>query len=56
MDCGVQQYISLDSSVHYHPGMTSQASLTAKGAATRDRIVEAAADLILARGVGGTSL
>jgi AcrR family transcriptional regulator len=30
--------------------------LTAKGAATRERIVEAAADLILARGVGGTSL
>jgi AcrR family transcriptional regulator len=30
--------------------------LTTKGAATRDRIVEAAADLVLARGVGGTSL
>jgi AcrR family transcriptional regulator len=30
--------------------------LTAKGAATRARIVEAAADLVLARGVGGTSL
>ncbi|WP_203922642.1 TetR/AcrR family transcriptional regulator [Rugosimonospora africana] len=30
--------------------------LTPKGAATRERIVEAAADLILARGVGGTSL
>ena len=30
--------------------------LTPKGAATRARIVEAAADLILARGVGGTSL
>lgn len=30
--------------------------LTAKGAATRQRIVEAAADLVLARGVGGTSL
>jgi AcrR family transcriptional regulator len=30
--------------------------LTAKGAATRDRIVAATADLILARGVGGTSL
>jgi AcrR family transcriptional regulator len=30
--------------------------LTAKGAATRGRIVEAAADLVLARGVGGTSL
>ena len=32
------------------------ATLTAKGAATRARIVEAAADLVLARGVGGTSL
>ena len=30
--------------------------LTAKGDATRARIVEAAADLVLARGVGGTSL
>src|SRR5262249_2751651 len=30
--------------------------LTAKGAATRDRIVETAADLVLSRGVGGTSL
>jgi AcrR family transcriptional regulator len=30
--------------------------LTAKGAATRARIVAAAADLVLARGVGGTSL
>jgi AcrR family transcriptional regulator len=30
--------------------------LTRKGTATRRRIVEAAADLILARGVGGTSL
>jgi AcrR family transcriptional regulator len=32
------------------------ATLTPKGAATRARIVEAAADLMLARGVGGTSL
>jgi AcrR family transcriptional regulator len=32
------------------------AKLTPKGAATRGRIVEAAADLILARGVGGTNL
>jgi AcrR family transcriptional regulator len=32
------------------------ATLTPKGAATRARIVEAAADLVLARGVGGTSL
>src|SRR3954469_21267266 len=31
-------------------------TLTRKGAATRARIVEAAADLILARGVGGTTL
>src|SRR4051812_45396426 len=31
-------------------------TLTRKGAATRARIVEAAADLILARGVNGTSL
>src|ERR1700742_3542523 len=30
--------------------------LTSKGAATCARIVEAAADLVLARGVGGTSL
>jgi AcrR family transcriptional regulator len=30
--------------------------LTPKGAATRARIVEAATDLVLARGVGGTSL
>ncbi|MCK2237371.1 MULTISPECIES: TetR/AcrR family transcriptional regulator [unclassified Crossiella] len=35
--------------------MTS-ANLTARGAATRSRIVEAAADLLLAHGVGGTSL
>jgi AcrR family transcriptional regulator len=32
------------------------AGLTTKGAATRERIIEAAADLVLARGVGGTSL
>ncbi|GAA2368594.1 transcriptional regulator [Catellatospora methionotrophica] len=32
------------------------ARLTAKGAATRARIVATAADLVLARGVGGTSL
>jgi AcrR family transcriptional regulator len=31
-------------------------TLTPKGLATRSRIVEAAADLVLARGVGGTSL
>src|ERR1700721_1265338 len=31
-------------------------NLTPKGTATRDRIVEVAADLVLARGVGGTTL
>jgi AcrR family transcriptional regulator len=36
--------------------MPATTRFTPKGAATRDRIVEAAADLILARGVGGTSL
>ncbi len=36
--------------------MATAGQLTTKGAATRTRIVEAAADLILARGVGGTSL
>lgn len=36
--------------------MHATARLTPKGAATRGRIVEAAADLILARGVGGTNL
>src|SRR5580692_5792201 len=36
--------------------MSSVATLTQKGTATRARIVEAAADLVLARGVGGTSL
>ena len=36
--------------------MTTGTSLTAKGAATRDRIVVAAADLVLARGARGTSL
>jgi AcrR family transcriptional regulator len=36
--------------------MTAPANLTPKGAATRARIVQAAADLVLARGVGGTSL
>ncbi|WP_345633870.1 TetR/AcrR family transcriptional regulator [Rugosimonospora acidiphila] len=36
--------------------MQSASKLTPKGTATRERIVEAAADLILARGVGGTSL
>lgn len=36
--------------------MTSVAHLTPKGEATRARIVDAAADLVLARGVEGTSL
>ena len=36
--------------------MPATANLTPKGEATGARIVEAAADLILARGVGGTSL
>src|SRR6202051_859229 len=36
--------------------MTSGAGFTERGAATRARIVEAAADLVLARGVGATSL
>ena len=36
--------------------MTSAAHLTPRGAATRARIVEAAADLVLARGAGATSL
>jgi AcrR family transcriptional regulator len=35
---------------------TSPAPLTQKGAATRERIVRAAADLVLARGAQGTSL
>ena len=34
----------------------SATKLTPKGVATRDRIVAATADLVLARGVGGTSL
>jgi AcrR family transcriptional regulator len=36
--------------------MSQSAQLTLKGVATRGRIVKAAADLVLARGVGGTSL
>jgi AcrR family transcriptional regulator len=36
--------------------MPTAATLTSKGAATRGRIVETAADLLLAHGVGGTSL
>jgi AcrR family transcriptional regulator len=38
------------------PVQLSLAKLTPKGIATRARIVEAAADLVLARGAGGTSL
>jgi AcrR family transcriptional regulator len=36
--------------------VSSTTKLTSKGAATRARIVETAADLLLAHGVGGTSL
>ncbi len=36
--------------------MAPETHITSRGAATRARIVEAAADLVLARGVGGTSL
>src|SRR5260370_27940697 len=36
--------------------MTPSTTLPPKGAATRARIVQAAAELVLARGVGGTSL
>ncbi|MFF3437385.1 TetR/AcrR family transcriptional regulator [Streptosporangium sp. NPDC002721] len=36
--------------------MSTTAKFTVKGALTRARIVEAAADLVLARGVGGTTL
>ena len=38
------------------PRMKATESLTAKGAATRDRIVVTAADLVLERGARGTSL
>jgi AcrR family transcriptional regulator len=48
MDCVVQTG-NLDR-------MPSTANLTPKGAATRERIVVRAADLVLARGVGATSL
>jgi AcrR family transcriptional regulator len=48
----------MDLPVHkFYPGlMSATAELTPKGAATRARIVEAAADLILARGAGRTRL
>jgi AcrR family transcriptional regulator len=44
--------------VHYATvaSVPVSAKLTPKGAATRERIVAAAADLVLARGVGSTSL
>jgi AcrR family transcriptional regulator len=45
----------MDHGVHYIWTVQST-QLTAKGAATRARIVEATADLVLARGVGGTTL
>jgi AcrR family transcriptional regulator len=37
-------------------GMSAATKLTPKGTATRDRIVESAANLVLARGIGGTTL
>ena len=37
-------------------GLVPATKLTPKGAATRERIVATSADLVLARGVGGTSL
>jgi AcrR family transcriptional regulator len=37
-------------------GVATTSKLTPKGAATRDRIVATSADLVLSRGVGGTSL
>jgi AcrR family transcriptional regulator len=48
----------MDRRVHtrYHGRMQCGASLTPKGSATRARIVEAAADLVLARGFAGTTL
>jgi AcrR family transcriptional regulator len=42
--------------LQYHPLVPTTTKLTSKGAATRDRIVVAAADLVLARGLAGTSL
>lgn len=42
--------------MQYHPLVPTTTKLTSKGAATRDRIVVAAADLVLARGLAGTSL
>jgi AcrR family transcriptional regulator len=46
-------YVVQTISVHH---MGEAANLTAKGVATRERIVVTAADLMLARGVGATSL
>lgn len=42
--------------VQRYDGAVTERQLTAKGAATRQRIVGAAADLVLAGGVSGTSL
>jgi AcrR family transcriptional regulator len=39
-----------------YPGGMAQSNLTPRGEATRSRIVESAADLVLAGGIGGTSL
>src|SRR6201991_2115823 len=39
-----------------YPGGMAQTKLTPRGEATRSRIVESAADLVLAGGIGGTSL
>jgi AcrR family transcriptional regulator len=44
------------SPVQLSPVQLSPVQLTPKGVATRARIIEAAADLVLARGAGGTSL
>src|ERR1700679_2395245 len=40
----------------YPGGMATHSKLTPRGEATRSRIVESAAELVLAGGVGGTSL
>ena len=51
-------YVEMDRAVQWRivEPMTQVTQLTERGAATRARIVEAAADLVLARGVGATSL
>ncbi len=40
----------------YPGGMSTTPKLTPRGEATRARIVESAAELVLASGIGGTSL